>query len=242
MSSPIIGITTRSAQSDVYKIAMVATPRSYTEAVLRAGAIPVLIPLHVPKAQRETLLSRIDGIIFTGGGDINQNHFAGEDHDAIYDTDDERDEMELNFIHEVKRAEKPVLGICRGLQVFNVAHGGTLFTHISDQLPDAIKHDYFPGHPWTLRAHQVQVDEDSLLAEVVGEPVLEVNSLHHQGIKELGHGLRAIAKAPDGLVEAIEIEDHPFGLAVQWHPEWLPGDAASEAIIGSLVKAAAHGR
>jgi putative glutamine amidotransferase len=223
---------------------MVASPRSYTEAVLAAGAVPILIPLNLPKVQREELLSRLDGVIFTGGGDIDLSYYSGEEHPAVYDIERERDDMELNFIHQVIEKSKPMLGICRGLQVFNVALGGTLYSHISDQLAGAIKHDYFPGHPWDLKVHKVQVEEGNLLADAVGEPILEVNSLHHQGIKVLAPGLKAIAKAPDGLIEAVQINDYPFGLAVQWHPEWLPEDESSRAIIRSLVNAAgsANGR
>lgn len=238
MPVPVIGITTRNTEHSTVKIPYVSSPRSYTEAILKAGAIPVLLPLNMPPKLLDELLSNLDGVIFTGGGDIDINRFNGVDHEKVFDVDEERDEFELTFVHDVEKTGKPMLGICRGFQIINVAHGGNLFTHISDQLPNALEHSCFPEHHWDYRAHEVQVDEGTLLAEIVGEPVFQVNSLHHQGIDQLGDGLRAIANAPDGLVEALELPDYPFGLAVQWHPEWMPGDPAANSIFNAFVKAA----
>ena len=240
MARPLIGITTRTATNSTGTIPMIASPRSYTEALLHAGAVPVLVPLNLPAEPRAELLDRLDGIVFSGGGDITLAYFDGVPHERVYGEDNERDEMEFGFLEQVKEREKPLLGICRGLQVINVAHGGTLYTHINDQLAGSLKHDYFPDYPWDLHAHPVQIDEGSALAEIVGEPLIEVNSLHHQGVETLGNGLHATAHAPDGIIEAIEIDDYPFGIAVQWHPEWMPGDAAAEAIIGALVHASAR--
>jgi len=104
-------------------------------------------------------------------------------------------------------------------------------------LPGALKHSNFPDHPWDYLAHPVQVSEGRRLAEILGEPIIEVNSLHHQGIKELAAGLKAVGSAPDGLVEAIELPQHPFALGVQWHPETLPQDARMQNLFRALVQA-----
>ncbi|KAA3644586.1 MAG: gamma-glutamyl-gamma-aminobutyrate hydrolase family protein [Chloroflexi bacterium] len=241
MSAPLIGITTRNTQSQTYDIPLVASPKSYIQALSRAGAIPVLIPLGSTPEATKQLLSRLDGIVFTGGGDIETQRFGGEDHAEVYDVDPERDAMELGLIHDVVDSETPFLGICRGAQVVNVAYGGSLYTHIADQHPDAVEHTFFPGHPWDHLAHPVQVTEGSKLADIVGKPILPVNSLHHQGIKELAANLEPVAHAPDGLIEALELPDYPFGLAVQWHPEWLPEDPYSLKLFDSFVAAASNG-
>ncbi len=240
MTAPLIGVTSRKAESPLYKIAQIASPRSYSEALIRAGAIPVLIPLNLPIDRLQELLTRLDGVVFTGGGDIATACFDGEPHEKVYDVDDERDQIELALARTISDSTTPFLGICRGLQILNVAHGGTLYTHISDQLPGAIKHTFFPGHPWDYKAHEVQVTEGSRLSEIVSQPVLQVNSLHHQGIKDVGAGLDVMATAPDGLVEALSLPEHPFGLAVQWHPEWLIEDAEMRALFSAFVQAASR--
>lgn len=237
MQKPLIGVTTRGSFSERYQIPIVATPRPYCDALVRAGAIPILIPLNLPEESARELLARLDGVVFTGGGDIENSRFGGEAHSEIYDVDPERDGIEIGLARAAVDDETPILGICRGLQILNVAYGGTLYTHIQDQMAGAQQHTYFPGHPWDYRAHPVQVVEGTTLSEIVGEPILQVNSLHHQGIKELAGRLRAIAYAPDGLVEAVEIEEHPFGLAVQWHPECLQDDPHMRGIFSALVAA-----
>lgn len=241
MTTPLIGVTTRTSFSQQYEIEMISSPRSYCDALIGAGALPVLIPLNLPLAAARELLARLDGVVFTGGGDIATELFNGEEHSEVYDVSPERDAIELNLMKDVAGGDKPFLGICRGLQVLNVAFGGTLYTHIPDQMEGAGQHTFFPGHPWDYRAHAVQVGEGTRLAEIVGEPILQVNSLHHQGVKNLAAPLKAVAHAPDGLVEALELPEHRFGLAVQWHPEWLMDDPQMQAIFASFVKACRAG-
>ncbi len=118
----------------------------------------------------------------------------------------------------------------------NVALGGNLYTHIPDQLPNALDHSY-PGNMRTVLVHEVRIEEGSRIAEIFGEPVIKVNSLHHQGLKDIAPSLRAAGYAPDGLVEAIELHDHPFGLAVQWHPEWLTDQASTQSLFKKFVEA-----
>jgi putative glutamine amidotransferase len=145
--------------------------------------------------------------------------------------------MEWKLIRAAASDGKPFLGICRGCQVLNVALGGTLYTHIPDQLPNALDHSY-PGNMRTVLVHQVKIEEGTRIGEIFGEPIIQVNSLHHQGLKDIAASLRAAAHAPDGLIEAIELPDHPFGLAVQWHPEWLTDQEPTRNLFGKFVSAA----
>jgi len=150
--------------------------------------------------------------------------------------DPKRDSVELKMVQSAALDGKPFLGICRGCQVLNVALGGTLYTHIPDQLPDALDHDY-PGNMRTVLVHEVKLKEGTRIAEIHGEPILNVNSLHHQGLKDIASSLRVAGCAPDGLVEAIELPDHPFGLAVQWHPEWLTDQESTRNLFRKFVEA-----
>jgi putative glutamine amidotransferase len=119
----------------------------------------------------------------------------------------------------------------------NVALGGTLYTHIPDQLPNALDHSY-PGNMRTVLVHEVKIEEGMRIAEVMGEPILQVNSLHHQGLKDIAPSLRVAGISPDGLVEAVELPDHPFALAVQWHPEWLTDQEPTRNLFRKFVEAA----
>jgi putative glutamine amidotransferase len=148
--------------------------------------------------------------------------------------------VELSLIRAAAADGKPFLGICRGCELVNVGLGGSLYTHLPDQLPGALDHDQ-PGDRRTFLAHEVQIDEGTRLAEVLGEPIIRVNSHHHQGLKNVAPGLRVAGHAPDGLVEAIELPDHPFGLAVQWHPEWLTEQSYTRSLFARFVAAARPG-
>jgi putative glutamine amidotransferase len=143
------------------------------------------------------------------------------------------------LVQEALTQGKPFLGICRGLQVINVALGGSLYEDLLDQHPNALKHNRFPEEARDFLAHSVKIDEDSRLSNILSAEGAEVNSLHHQGIRQLAPQLRATAHAPDGVIEAVEAPAHPFGLAVQWHPEWLQAHLAMRALFEKFVMAAA---
>ena len=181
-------------------------------------------------------LSRLDGVLLTGGGDLDACHYDGADHAGISGVDDWRDRTEIALVRQLVEGEIPFFGICRGCQVLNVALGGTLHPEVAE-VSGAIRHTYYPGHPFDLLSHWVDVNQDSRLAALVGERRFQVNSLHHQSIAQLATGLQAAALAPDGLVEAVEVRGHPFGLAVQWHPEVLPGEASTRALFAGFVEA-----
>lgn len=238
---PLIGVTMfRKDSGRNYNF--LAVTEAYVTALIEAGALPIMIPLGLPKSDLEDLRNRMDAILLTGGGDIDPDLYGGVPHPTVHEIDHDRDRDELHLARKVIETGQPFLGICRGLQVLNVALGGTLYTHITDQHPGAMRHDFWPDHPRDRISHPVRIDEDTALAEILGHPMLDVNSLHHQGIKDLAQGLKPSAYAPDGLIEAVELPDHPFGLAVQWHPEWLSGEYRTPALFKAFVQAASNGR
>lgn len=236
MSKPLIGITTYQ-QVNSYGYPANAVMTSYIQAVANAGGLPVLIPLGLEIDAYQVLIERLDGILFTGGGDVHPEHYGGQAHIKVGDVDAERDRVELWLAQAVVAQDKPFLSICRGFQVLNVALGGSLYEDILDQKPDAIKHDYFPNQPRNLLAHQVILAEGSRLANILGLTSTSVNSLHHQGVRNLASPLTATAYAPDGLLEAFELPAHRFGLAVQWHPEWLQEHEPMRKLFRAFVDA-----
>src|SRR5215510_12731870 len=233
---PVIGITTYQS-SNSYGQPLVQLQQSYIKAVMQAGGVPVLLPSMVAEDGWDALYARLDGILFSGGGDIGLEYSPGDPHPRIDDVDPERDSVELKMLNAAASDGKPFLGICRGCQVMNVALGGTLYTHIPDQLPNALDHSY-PGNMRTILVHQVKIEEGTHVAEIFEESIIKVNSLHHQGIKDVPPSVRVAGYAPDGLVEAIELPDHPFGLAVQWHPEWLTDQERTRNLFKKFVDAA----
>lgn len=235
---PIIGITTNQSDNN-YGQPTIRLQQSYVSAVMQAGGVPVLIPSLIAENGWDAVYSRLDGILFSGGGDISLDHFAGDPHPRIDDVEPQRDSVELKMLQAAASDGKPFLGICRGCQVMNVALGGTLYTHIPDQLPGALDHSY-PGNRRTVLVHEVKVEEGTHIADIYGEPIIKVNSLHHQGLKDIAPMLRIAGYAPDGLVEAIELPDHPFAIGVQWHPEWLRDQEATRNLFRTFVKSAQH--
>lgn len=236
MSKPLIGITTRNSR-DADRHPTTSLQHTYTNAIVQAGGLPILIPSMLPEEDFQALYANVAGILFTGGGDISLKYFSGADHPRIGEVDESRDQTELYLMRSAVRDGKPILGICRGAQVMNVALGGTLYTHIYDQLPGALDHAY-PGDLRRTIVHPVNVDETTRSAEIFGETLLNVNSLHHQGLKDIAPSLRVAGHAPDGLVEVVEIPDHPYAIAVQWHPEWLTDQPSMQRLFKSFVDAA----
>jgi len=233
---PLIGITTFQS-TNVHGHPTVVLMQSYIRAIMQAGGVPVLIPSMVAEDGWDALYARLDGVLFSGGGDIALDYSPGDPHPRINEVELERDTVEFKLVHASASDGKPFLGICRGCQVLNVALGGTLYTHLPDQLPGALDHSY-PGNKRTVLVHDVKVEEGTRIAEIMGEPILKVNSLHHQGLKDIAPSLRVTGHAPDGLVEAVELPDHPFGIAVQWHPEWLTDQEPTRNLFRKFVEVA----
>lgn len=233
---PVIGITTYEGKNPD-GLPTVMLLQAYVYAILEAGGVPVLIPSMLADGRWDVLYERLDGVVFSGGGDIAAEYFNGEDHPRIDGVDHLRDTVELSLLRAVVNNGKPFLGICRGIQLINVGLGGTLYEHLGEQFRGEIDHTY----PTTMRTHlvhEVKIEEGTRIADVVGESVLRVNSLHHQGLREIAPGLHVTGYAPDGLVEAVELLDHPFGLAVQWHPEWLTDQQSTRNLFKAFVDAA----
>ena len=236
MARPLIGITTRNGK-DFDGHPTVVVQHSYVNAVTGAGGVAIPIPCNLPEEILMDLYARLDGILFSGGGDIALDHFAGDAHPRIDGVDPMRDSVELALLRSAAEGGKPMLGICRGAQLMNVALGGTLYTHLRDQLPNALDHDY-PGNLRRTLVHSVHVDETSRATEIFGETLLNVNSLHHQGLKDIAPALKVVGRSSDGLVEVVEMPEHPYALAVQWHPEWLTDQPSMQRLFRSLVEAA----
>jgi putative glutamine amidotransferase len=237
MALPVIGLTTNNNKNR-YGFSIATLLHKYIAALSDAGGAPVLIPSGLSDEALQSLFTRLDGILFTGGGDIASDRFEGEFHPRVNGVDPDRDAVEFALLKAAVGSGKPFFGICRGFQVVNVALGGSLYTHIQNQIPGALKHDYDSGKQRQFLAHGVKVDDGSTLAEILGETKLKVNSLHHQGVKVLAPSLRSVAHAPDNLVEAIELPGHPFGMAVQWHPEWLTDQPVTMRLFRAFVDAA----
>lgn len=197
----------------------------YFGGIETAGGIPVLLPLSEEPELWETYIEAFDGFVFTGGQDIG-SHFYGEyplpqcGYDAPL-----RDRQELYLARRLMEADKPVLGICRGLQLMNVACGGTLYQDIPSQCPSPVVHRQ--EKPYELPHHQITVSPGSLLHRAIGYDLLSVNSMHHQAVREIAPGLVVSAIAPDGIIEALEHPGKRFYLGVQWHPEHLWQDYPS---------------
>ena len=237
MTYPVIGVTTMRRENQV-GMRLSSLAEAYIEALSQAETCPVLIPNLVPEAALDNLLSRLDGVLFTGGGDIMTSYYQDADHPKVSGVEADRDRLELLILERVVNDGKPFLGICRGLQLINVGLGGTLYADIADQVPGAARHDCYPDWERDYLAHSVEVGQGTRLAGILGEGMVEVNSLHHQAIRELAPDLVATAYSPDGIVEAVEMPDHPYGIAVQWHPEWLTAHNAMRALFADFAGAA----
>jgi putative glutamine amidotransferase len=201
-----------------------------------------LIPLGLNSTDLPVILQRVDGLILPGGGDIDPVAYHGGVHEKVRGVDSDRDRVEIDLAREAVRTAKPFLAICRGHQILNVALGGTMWEDLASQRPDFIRHDYFGVGERTDRPHTVHVRKGSRLSLILNSEEIPVNSLHHQGLRKLAPELSVSATAPDGLVEGVEIEGHPFAIGVQWHPENLVKvDPAMHNLFKSLVEASANG-
>ena len=238
MSAPLIGITVNQKTKknmDVEDWLLSA----YPAAVMNAGGLPVMIPNKFPLDKIDLLIKKLDGLIITGGGDIETSRFNGVESDTVGGVSYDRDELELQLARQVVQADLPLLGICRGLQVLNVALGGTLITDIPEQFPTSVQHNY----PSTLRprdfiAHQVAIEPGSRLSAILKQPQIAVNSRHHQAVKDVAEGMLVSARATDGLIEALEIPGKRFVVGVQWHPENLQPMLEHRAIFEALIQSA----
>lgn len=214
---PRIGVTTYPRQGD--ERPTFTLPTAYVDAVRRAGGLPLL--LAPGEETPEEVLEHVDGLVFSGGGDLDPAHFAAETHPTQYGTDEERDRFELALMRAALAAATPTLAICRGLQLLNVVRGGDLHVHLPDVVGEDVLHRLPERKP---AAHPVRLAEGCRLAALYGRRELRTVSWHHQAVNRLGEGLVPVAWAEDGTVEAVEASDCPWLLAVQWHPEMAEGE------------------
>jgi gamma-glutamyl-gamma-aminobutyrate hydrolase PuuD len=230
VAKPVIGITTylTPAAWGAWELDAALVPASYVRAVARAGGAPLLVP---PGASYEETLDAVDGLIFSGGSDLDPELYGEQAHPETNGWVRERDDFELGLMEAALARDVPLLAICRGSQVLNVALGGDLEQHV----PDRVQSDVHKETPGVFADHDVAVLPDTTLSSIIGERT-EVKSHHHQGYGELGSGLREAARAPDGTVEALEDPTRRFTVGVLWHPEEGEDLALFEALVREAIE------
>ncbi len=231
-----IGITTGLD----YETLRIHCPRDYVQSVRGAGGTPWLLPVFAPGEKAPgaaDYLDPLDGLLLSGGEDVDPARFGEEPLPALGPVSPERDEMELALASRALSKRLPILAICRGVQVLNVAAGGSLYQDIGSQLGGVLQHRQRAPrwHP----SHTVSVARETALEDILGASRVGVNSLHHQAVKDLGSGFVVAARAPDGIIEAIEAPDLPFAIGVQWHPEnMFRTEARMRRLFEAFVSAA----
>jgi putative glutamine amidotransferase len=222
-----IGITSSPIHHE--GLALESVNVAYVDAVVHAGGMPVLLPVLAPELAA-TALDGVDGLLLSGGGDIDPRAYGAVPVEEVYGVDRRRDAYELALAHAALDQNLPVLGICRGHQLLNVALGGTLIQHV----PELTEFNHQEKERFAEVIHHVRVDPDSLVASVLGTDQLGVNTLHHQAVAQPGAGLRVVATSDDGLIEAVEHEDRRV-IGVQWHPELLQVRTDQRRLVEWLV-------
>ena len=239
-TAPLIGMPTWSDSSVAFNgVPLYALNQSYVDTIVEAGGIPFMIPLNLNRAVLWNLFNQLDGLFLAGGTDISPALYAEEENGKEGRFDQPRDSAEIQLARWALESGLPIFGICRGMQLINVAAGGSLYHDLATDLADVEKHDYFESGAarQTIR-HNIFVESDSYLGRTLGE-IVGVNSMHHQAIKDLGAGLQVVGTAPDGIIEAVEMPDHPWLVGLQWHPEvTAKQDETQQAIFDALVEQA----
>ncbi len=212
---------------------------NYTRSVYRAGGLPIIFPMSSTEdTVLDEYLANVDGVLFTGGEDVHPKHYGEAVRPLCDKIDPERDDFELGLARRALERRIPTFGICRGLQLLNVACGGTLYQDLSERPGTRPEHRTKREERAQLR-HGVRILPDTRLREIIGSEEVKVTSTHHQLINRLGNGLRVAALGDDGIIEGIERPDHPFFLAVQWHPERMADHHPDQfALFQALVRSA----
>ncbi|RLC01910.1 MAG: gamma-glutamyl-gamma-aminobutyrate hydrolase family protein [Deltaproteobacteria bacterium] len=227
-NSPLIGLTSYGKkEANKYNL-----PAEYVDSVRRAGGIPVLLPPG--ETQIKSLCSRLDGIILSGGGDIHQDYYNGSAHPMIYNVDEQRDETEFKIIEVLLERNIPTLAICRGMQVLNIFLGGTLYEHLPETFGESVLHRLPPRE---TSKHLVDISPGSKLHRIVSTSQMEIVSWHHQAVKGIPKELTITAKSKDGVIEGLELDSHPWLVAVQWHPELSASeDRLQQQLFDALIE------
>ena len=226
--APLIGITAHTslvADGSGVEVSHYVAQITYARAVRKAGGIPVLLP-QGDAGDAAPALERVDGLLVTGGDDVNPDRYGAESEPETKAADGARDDFEIALVEAAVRDDRPMLCVCRGIQVLNVALGGTLRQHYDG---------HFELPRYNEGVHEVRLEPGSMLAKVMGAPHVAVNSLHHQTLDALAPRLVAVGRTPDGVVEGVEVEGCRFALGVQWHPELLRHRPEHLALFEALV-------
>lgn len=241
---PVIGIVPKYLADTGY----VSIDDHYVQAVVAAGGLPFVLPLTSDTHVYETLIPMLDGILLTGGKDIDPERYGehGVDHAKLFEPVPNREQVECYLLSYALAYDAPLFGICRGMQLINVFLGGTLYVDLPEQFLGTNPDGSVRQEPWAhwqetdygLTSHEVRVVEGSRLAEILHAGGLSTNSMHHQGVRRLAPGLEVMAYGPDGLVEAVSFPERSFFMGVQWHPEFFAGEKHMGALFEALVNAA----
>ncbi len=230
---PLIGITSVYEPAKERESAKTSTPFAYAQAVAENGGVPVVLPTIDDERILRRYLDELDGLVLIGGDDIPPEAYGEQPHETVEPLVPQRYEFERKLIARWLDSGKPLLGVCLGMQFTNVVAGGTMIQDIPSEVGKTVDHRKY---------HRVVIVAPSTLAEILGAGEATVLSSHHQAVDDLGKNLRAVARSEDGVVEALERTNGPFGLFVQWHPEAMTDLAHRDAIYGALIRAAAKHR
>ncbi|MGO9963949.1 MAG: gamma-glutamyl-gamma-aminobutyrate hydrolase family protein [Acidimicrobiales bacterium] len=240
---PVIGVTAYEEEASwgLWQTKASLVPSAYVRSLADAGASTVILPvLQEREPTLDCLVRRLDGLVLTGGPDVDPARYGAEAHPRSQAPRTQRDERELALVSAAERAGLPLLAICRGMQLLNVAYGGSLIQH----LPDVVGHEEHNLTPGAFSGHRVRIEAGSSLHKALGWEERDVPTHHHQGIDRLGGGLCAVAWAEDGTIEAVEDRAKPFVVGVQWHPEADADGSVFRALVlaSADVLAARRGR
>lgn len=242
---PIIGLSTSELREPEHVVhephgepagRELALGLTYPQAMRRAGAVPVVIPPMMDEASIEPLLDGLQGLCLSGGPDIHPGAYGARAHAHLGPTEPDLDRFEIALLRAAERRDMPVLAICRGLQLLNVARGGTLVQDLPRERPSDVDHRQKPAG--STPTHDVRLQAGSATAAHLGVRAARVNSFHHQAVDVLGRGLRAVGWAPDGVVEALEATDRRFTVAVQWHAESMVHAPEQARLVAAFADAA----
>jgi putative glutamine amidotransferase len=240
MNPPLIAVST-SVTVDKYPERAYVNA-AYLNAIQRAGGVPVPMPPQLEPGARAEILRHVTGVLLTGGGDVDPARFGEAPHPTTCEVSGARDALEIDLAQWALARRAPLLAVCRGLQVLNVALGGSLYQDIPSEPGSPLDHSQaaLQGKSRNVTAHPVKVRDGSRLAEILGAVEIDVNSFHHQAIKRLGRGLADVAWAPDSIIEGVELSDPgQFVVGVQWHPEEMVAtDRAAANLFAALVSRA----
>jgi putative glutamine amidotransferase len=234
---PLIGVSTSITVGKHPERAYVNS--AYLHAIQQAGGVPVPLPPQLSAAALERIVGELSGLLLTGGGDVDPARYGEAPHPTVYEVAPARDILETSAIHIALERRLPVLAVCRGIQVLNVALGGSLFQDVGTEPGTQLQHSQ--TEPRDQPTHKVTIEPRSRLAQILGTDEIEVNSMHHQAVKALGRNLTAVAWAPDQIIEGVEDSDPSrFVLGVEWHPEELVGHSEPARRLFAALVSAAH--